>query len=104
MEENQENNRNTRIALGAIGIFVVLSIAGAIFYVSSKKPPIPSPLPLLNPKGSPTLYDEEVLPGLPYPQSLVPKEIINPVEALPQTNPFEKTPNPYKDAYKNPFE
>lgn len=27
----------------------------------------------------------------------------NPVEKMPDTNPFEKTVNPYTDAYQNPF-
>lgn len=27
----------------------------------------------------------------------------NPMEEMPETNPFEKVANPFEDAYKNPF-
>jgi flagellar basal body-associated protein FliL len=29
---------------------------------------------------------------------------LNPVENLPNTNPFEAETNPFKEGYKNPFE
>lgn len=29
--------------------------------------------------------------------------VTNPLEKLPETNPFENAVNPFKDLYKNPF-
>ena len=29
--------------------------------------------------------------------------VTNPLENLPETNPFEKAVNPFKDLYQNPF-
>ena len=29
--------------------------------------------------------------------------VTNPLEKMPETNPFEKAVNPFKDLYKNPF-
>ena len=29
--------------------------------------------------------------------------VTNPLEGLPETNPFEEVVNPFKDLYKNPF-
>ena len=35
---------------------------------------------------------------------VIPKAAVsNPLEKMPETNPFEKAVNPFKDLYQNPF-
>lgn len=41
---------------------------------------------------------------LPLEEKITGQTEINPVENLPETNPFKAETNPFSDGYKNPFE
>lgn len=73
-----------------IPIFILIILAlGLIVYFVSK------------PKSTP-LPEEEGLTENPISESAT---VENPVENLPELNPFDASKvNPYSDGYKNPFE
>lgn len=70
----------------AISILVVAAIAVTAYFVLRSKPET-SPIK--------TVSDVQKLIEI--------NPISNPLEKKPELNPIEKT-NPFKDAYKNPFE
>lgn len=65
-------------------IAVIAIIAGAIYYFYTPEKVVAPEEPTLGEKMGTQLE-------------------LNPVENLPETNPFEAETNPFKNGYKNPF-
>lgn len=76
---------NKKILIAA-SVLIVAAIAGAVYFVLRPKPEVP---PIK------TISDVQKLIEI--------NPISNPLEKKPELNPVEKI-NPFKDAYKNPFE
>jgi len=73
-----------------IFIVVVLVVAGGVYYFSYQK-------------GYKAGYGEGVEIGKASVKVEAGAVVTNPLEKMPETNPFEKVINPFKDLYKNPF-
>jgi len=65
-----------------IVIAVLLVVAGAVYYFS---------------------YQMGYQNGVADCKANAGNVVSNPLEKMPDTNPFDKIVNPFKDAYKNPF-
>jgi len=83
---------------------VALFLVGAIFYRMSLTTVVnEAPVKPVEKTQPPEKFINE--PSLPAsPQVTIPSGATNPVEKLPDANPLNKNPNPFKDAYHNPFE
>jgi len=77
-----------------IFIVVVLVVAGGVYYFSYQK-------------GYKAGYKAGYGEGMEIGKASVKVEagavVTNPLEKMPETNPFEKVVNPFKELYKNPF-
>ena len=69
---------------------VVLVVAVGVYYFSYKK-------------GYSAGYKEGKEVGRAAAQVKAGEVVTNPMEKMPETNPFEKVINPFKELYKNPF-
>ena len=73
-----------------IFIVVVLVVAGGVYYFSYQK-------------GYKVGYREGIEIGKASVKVEAGAVVTNPLEKMPETNPFEKVINPFKELYKNPF-
>lgn len=73
-----------------ISIIVVLVVVGGVYYFSYQK-------------GFRVGYKEGVETGRAAAQVKAGEVVTNPMEKMPETNPFEAMINPFKELYKNPF-
>lgn len=79
---------NKKILIAA-SVLIAVAIAMTVYFVLRPKPPKSEAPPIK------TVSDVQKLIEI--------NPISNPLEKKPELNPVEKT-NPFKDAYKNPFE
>lgn len=73
-----------------IFIIMVLVVAGGVYYFSFQK-------------GYKVGYQEGVEIGKASVKAEAGAVVANPLEKMPETNPFEGVTNPFKELYKNPF-
>ena len=73
-----------------IFIIVVLVVAVGVYYFSYQK-------------GYQAGYGEGVEIGKASVKVEAGAVVTSPLEKMPETNPFEKVINPFKELYKNPF-
>lgn len=73
-----------------IFVAAIIIVAGGVYYFSYQ---------MAYQKG----YDAGKEAGIAAQKTTAGAAVTNPLEQMPSTNPFEKTVNPFKDLYKNPF-
>lgn len=112
---NSVSLRKNRLLVIVVIALSALFVLGAIFYFLGKDQTgyQESVQPLEKQEsGAPLVDDQLVVPALPDEKELKedveaiipPAEVTNPVEKLPDANPLNQAPNPFEDAYHNPFE
>lgn len=91
--------KNVLLALAALVLVMILGSA-LYYYVGMSQKEIDSTVPVsgtsttMTPPGSSVSFGGDV-----YQKT----GAADPVEKIPDTNPFERTVNPYTDTYQNPF-
>lgn len=78
------------IILIALKIVVLVVVGTVVYYLSYQK-------------GYKTGYEAGKEVGRAAAVVKPEKAVTNPLEKMPETNPFEKVINPFKELYKNPF-
>ena len=79
---------NTKITLVISVVLIIAAAIGGYYY------------------GSGVGYDKgiEIEKAVTTTTTTVEEVVVNPLEDLPSTNPFEEIVNPFEEAYTNPFE
>jgi len=112
---NSPSSQKHRILIIVVIALSALLVLGVVFYILGKDQTMyeENAQPLDKKTSGTILIDEQpVLPALPDDEELKkdveaitpPAEVTNPVENLPDANPLNKAPNPFEEAYRNPFE
>ena len=77
---------NTKITLVISVVLIIAAAIGGYYY------------------GSGVGYDKGIEVGQTATTTTVEEVVVNPLEDLPSTNPFEEIVKPFEEAYTNPFE
>lgn len=90
------------IAVSVLIVLFLLAVAlyGYISFQGNGEDSFPQPLPASQQDFREFPSSEDVTPPAPE----IPEAVTDPVNDLPESNPFETSTNPFEESYKNPFE